>query len=44
VIEDIHLMEVLPKFKELVGDLKLAFYDLRGQTGCYDNLVFVVWK
>lgn len=44
VIEDIHLLEVLPKFKELVGDLKWAFYDLRGQTGCYDNLVFVVWK
>ena len=44
IIEDIHMMEVLPKFKELVGDLKWAFYDLRGQTGCYDNLVFVVWK
>lgn len=44
VIEDIHLLEVIPKFKELVGDLKWACYDLRGQTGCYDNIVFVVWK
>jgi len=44
VIEDIHLLEVIPKFKDLVGDLKWACYDLRGRTGAYDNIVFIVWK
>lgn len=44
VIEDIHLLDVIPKFKEIVGDLKWACYDLRGISGAYDGIVFVVWK